>query len=119
MVLILLVTSPRKSSVPSSQIAKRIHAYPRSSAKFPSLASIGGALNVDTASSSFDCSQLPTTGSQIVRGKSSCTIGDKSKVGGSSTGSSSAATSSSFAYAQEIPASFLPVFGLIAGLLFA
>jgi len=85
---------------------------------FPKIHKIGGALTVDTASSTFDCSILPKTGSQIVDGSTTCHIGDKTKVGGTSTGTSTT-SSSSFAYAHEIPASFMPIFPLIAGLLFA
>jgi len=86
---------------------------------FPKLGTVGGALTVDTASSSFDCSKLPSSGSQIVAGSTECHIGDKTKVGGTSTGTDSTTSSSSFAFAQEIPSSFMPIFPLIAGLLFA
>jgi hypothetical protein len=91
-----------------------------SSAKFPVIRKIGGALSVDTASSGFNCDNLPSTGSNIVRGKVTCKKGDSNpNESGTQGGSNSAASSSSAAEPLDIPSTFMPIFPLIAGLLFA
>jgi hypothetical protein len=76
-------------------------------------------LTVDTTSTNFDCSKLPSTGSNIVRGKVTCKSGDKNPNESGTEGGSGSSTSSSAAQPLEIPANFMPIFGIIAGLLFA
>ncbi|MCJ1444649.1 MAG: hypothetical protein MMC23_005151 [Stictis urceolatum] len=89
---------------------------------FTGIKRIEGALYVDTASSSFDCSSVNNLAdSHVVRGKDTCKIGDKSKVNGDTTGTGSssdaAASSSNPASPMEIPADFMTGFTVLAGLL--
>jgi hypothetical protein len=88
-----------------------------------SISQISGALTVDTASSTFNCkpiTELKEDG--VVKGKDRCRMNDKTKIGGTGTGTTtssdgSASSSESIASPMEIPASFMPVFTVLAGLL--
>lgn len=88
-----------------------------SKVSFPDLQRIGGALFVDTASDTFDCDKiLALRNTQTVDGEIRCARGDKTKIGGTATGTSSS-SSSNPAVAMEVPADFMTGFTILAGLL--
>jgi len=93
-----------------------------SSVSVPKIDFIGGALVVDTASSTFDCSGISNLKKEVVQGKETCKIGDKQKIGGSSggtstSGSGSSSSSSGVGTPMDIPASFMSGFVVLSGIL--